>query len=307
MLRLRDASAPLQAPALPPQRRTGGRPAGFATIAAVALLAAGAFVGASLCAPPSPAPKIQPPAENRPRILVFSKTAGFRHDSIPDGIACVKELVEERYAVDATEDSAVFTEANLVRYKAVVFLSTTGDILDEDQQRAFEGYIRRGGGFVGIHAAADTEHTWPWYGRLVGAYFKTHPNIQDAVVRIEDATHPSTRMLPPEWKRRDEWYVYKSNPRGTVRVLANLDDTKIEGVRMDGDHPIAWYQLFEGGRSWYTGGGHTKESFAEPLFREHVRGGILWAAGAAEVAPQPQERTTGGAAAEKRETAPRER
>lgn len=234
----------------------------------------------------APAPTTQDapdaPKATLGRALVFTKTASFRHDSIPDGIACVREILAEQLEVDATEDSSVFNADNLARYKVVIFLSTTGDILNEGEQRAFEGFIRAGGGYAGVHAAADTEHTWPWYGQLVGSYFKTHPDIQPARIRIEDRTHPSTVMLPADWHRTDEWYVYTSNPRGRVRVLANLDTTTIRGAHMGDDHPIAWFHLFEGGRSWYTGGGHTKESFSEPLFREHLKGGILWAAGLAE-------------------------
>jgi type 1 glutamine amidotransferase len=252
-------------------------------LAPLVVLAAWAGLAAGLPEPPTPDPKAAPAAAKE-RLLVFSKTAGFRHDSSPDGIACVRELLGDRYEIDASEDAAVFTPSNLARYRAVVFLSTTGDILDADQQKAFEGYIHLGGGFAGIHAAADTEHTWPWYGRLVGAYFKTHPDIQEALVRVEDRTHPSTAMLPAEWRRTDEWYVYKSNPRGSVKVLANLDTSTIRGETMGNDHPIAWFHEFEGGRAWYTGGGHTKESFKEPLFRAHIRGGVLWAAGA-EPAP----------------------
>jgi len=218
--------------------------------------------------------------KQRERILVFSKTGGFRHDSIPDGIACVRELLADRYEIDATEDAALFTRDNLKRYRCVVFVSTTGDILNPDQQLAFEEFIRAGGGFAGIHAAADTEHSWPWYGKLVGAYFKTHPPVQESLVKVEDRKHRSTRMLPADWKRTDEWYVYDHNPRGEVRVLASLDDATVEGADMGGDHPIAWYREFDGGRSWYTGGGHTKESFREPLFRKHIEGGILWAASA---------------------------
>ena len=250
---------------------------GVVTLAGWAGLAAGLPAPPSVDAPAAPAPA-------RERLLVFSKTAAFRHDSIPDGIACVRELLGERYEIDATEDAAAFTPANLARYKAVVFLSTTGDILDADQQKAFERFIHLGGGFAGIHAAADTEHTWPWYGKLVGAYFKTHPNIQEALVRVEDRTHPSTAMLPENWRRTDEWYVYKTNPRGEVKVLANLDTSTITGETMGKDHPIAWFHDFEGGRAWYTGGGHTKESYREPLFRAHIKGGILWATGA-EAAP----------------------
>ena len=241
--------------------------------------------GRAQTAAPAAAPPTQDAAEKRDRLLVFSKTAGFRHQSIPDGIKALREILGGRYEIDASEDSAVFTADNLKRYRAVVFLSTTGDILNDEQQKAFEGYIRAGGGYAGVHAAADTEHTWPWYGDLVGAYFKTHPEIQPATIKVEDRTHRSTRMLPAEWRRTDEWYVYNRNPRGRVRVLASLDDSTIKGATMDGDHPIAWFHEFQGGRSWYTGGGHTSESFTEDLFRKHLEGGILWAAGAADDAP----------------------
>ena len=281
------------------------RSARLARVAGVILLASGlalAIATAASSAPLSarsvaPAASTGAPAQDEPdtpvapldktpavkdRILVFSKTAGFRHDSIPTGVAAIREILAPRYEVDATEDSAVFTDDSLKRYRAVVFLSTTGDILDDAQQEAFERFIRAGGGYAGVHAAADTEYSWPWYGQLVGAYFKTHPPTQESTVLVEDRTHRSTRMLPAEWRRTDEWYVYQTNPRGKVRVLAALDDDTVEGADMGGDHPIAWYHEFEGGRAWYTGGGHTKESFAEPLFRKHLEGGILWAAGAAE-------------------------
>lgn len=241
--------------------------------------------GRAQTAAPAAAPPTQDAAAKRDRLLVFSKTAGFRHQSIPDGIKALREILGGRYEIDASEDSAVFTADNLKRYRAVVFLSTTGDILNDEQQKVFEGYIRAGGGYAGVHAAADTEHTWPWYGDLVGAYFKTHPEIQPATIKVEDRTHRSTRMLPAEWRRTDEWYVYNRNPRGRVRVLASLDDSTIKGATMDGDHPIAWFHEFQGGRSWYTGGGHTSESFTEDLFRKHLEGGILWAAGAADDAP----------------------
>lgn len=215
-------------------------------------------------------------------ILVFSKTTGFRHDSIPDGIAAIRALgAEHGFAVDATEDAGWFTEAALGRYKVVVFLCTTGNILDPDQKAAFERYIRSGGGFVGIHSASDTEYQWAWYGRLVGAYFASHPQIQRATVHIADPDHPSTRGLPAAWERTDEWYNFRANPRGEVRVLATLDETTYSGGAMGTDHPIAWCHTMDGGRSWYTAMGHTKESYDEPLFRRHLLGGIESAAGAA--------------------------
>ena len=215
-----------------------------------------------------------------PRVLVFSRTTGFRHDSIPDGIAALKKLgTTEGFAVEASEDPHVFQDGELAQYQAVVFLSTTGDILTREQQEAFERYIRRGGGFAGIHAAADTEYEWPWYGDLVGGYFASHPEIQQAQIRVVDKAHPSTHELPRRWNRRDEWYNYQANPRGEVHVLAVLDEKSYHGGTQGVDHPIAWCHEFDGGRAWYTGGGHTEESYSEPLFLKHILGGIEYAAG----------------------------
>ena len=214
------------------------------------------------------------------KVLVFSKTAGYRHASIPDGLAAIRELgAAHQFAVDATEDGSAFTDNNLQQYRAVIFLSTTGDVLNIQQQAAFERFIGAGGGYVGIHSASDTEYDWPWYGVLVGAYFVEHPAMLAATVTVEDRTHPSTAMLPSSWQRRDEWYNFQRNPRAEVRVLATLDEGSYSGGTMPDDHPIAWCHEYSGGRAWYTAGGHTSESYAEPLFRAHLLGGILWAAG----------------------------
>ncbi|MEU5361926.1 ThuA domain-containing protein [Streptomyces sp. NPDC005925] len=223
------------------------------------------------------------------RVLVFSKTAGFRHDSIPEGVAAVKRLGETGgFTVDATEDAAAFTADNLRHYDAVVFLSTTGDVLDAAQQTAFEGYIRKGGGYVGVHAAADTEYDWEFYGGLAGAYFQSHPAIQPATVRVEDHAHPATSGLAKTWNRTDEWYNYRSNPRERAHVLASLDESSYTGGTMNGDHPIAWCQEYRGGRAFYTGGGHTKESYAAPDFRQHLLGGIRYAIGDAQADCRPE-------------------
>jgi glucose/arabinose dehydrogenase/type 1 glutamine amidotransferase len=215
------------------------------------------------------------------RVLVFSRTAGFRHDSIPAGIAALKELgASSNITVDATEEPRQFTTGNLARYDAVVFLSTTGDVLDAEQQKAFENYVATGGGYVGVHAAADTEYDWEFYGGLVGARFASHPHIQSATVRVEDHGHPATAHLPSAgWQRTDEWYNYRTNPRGQARILATLDETTYEGGTMKGDHPIAWCRSYEGGRAFYTGGGHTAASYDEPAFRRHLLGGLRYATG----------------------------
>ncbi|MER7107758.1 ThuA domain-containing protein [Streptomyces sp. NPDC000229] len=224
------------------------------------------------------------------RVLVFSKTAGFRHDSIPAGIAALKELgASSNITVDATETAAQFTTNNLARYDAVVFLSTTGDVLNAEQQKAFENYVATGGGYVGVHAAADTEYDWEFYGGLVGAHFASHPHIQPATVRVEDHQHPATSHLPAAgWERTDEWYNYRTNPRGQARILATLDETTYQGGTMKGDHPIAWCQAYEGGRAFYTGGGHTAASYAEPALRQHLLGGLRYATGQVRADCKPQ-------------------
>jgi type 1 glutamine amidotransferase len=218
-------------------------------------------------------------ADDTYKVLVFSKTAGYRHDSIAAGIAAVRALgTANNFTVDATEDAAAFTTANLARYAAVVFLNTSGDVLNAGQQTAFESFIGGGKGYVGVHSAADTEYDWPFYGDLVGAYFQQHPAIQPARVVIEDRAHAATAHLGPAWTRTDEWYSFRTNPRSSVHVLASLDESSYTGGGM-GDHPIMWCKNAGGGRSFYTGFGHTVESYADNAVRAVLLGGIRWAAG----------------------------
>jgi type 1 glutamine amidotransferase len=223
-----------------------------------------------------------PQSTRHSRILVFTKTAAFRHSSIPTAVRAVRQLAERNgLGVDATEDAAAFTASNLAHYDAVLFLMTTGNVLDDRQERAFQRYFRRGGGFVGVHAAADTEYDWAWYGAMLGTRFKNHPQIQRAAISVEDPRHPSTHGLPRRWIRTDEWYNFAGSPRPSVHVLATLDETTYapgEGA-MGADHPIAWSHEFQGGRAWFTGGGHTDESYQEPAFQKHLLGGIRYAAG----------------------------
>jgi type 1 glutamine amidotransferase len=217
------------------------------------------------------------------RVLVFSKTTGFRHASIADGIDAVEALgAQYGFEVDATEDAALFTDAGLAPYNAVVFLSTTGQVLDGPQEDAFERFIQAGNGFVGIHAAADPNttgtHFWPWYVELLGARFLSHPAQQNAIVNVVDHEHPSTSHLGNTWTRFDEWYEF-SDYNENVTLLLELDgDSYDNNGGIDGFFPHAWYHEFDGGRSWYTAGGHTSGSYAEPDFRRHLAGGILWSA-----------------------------
>ena len=213
------------------------------------------------------------------KVLVFSKTAGFRHDSIPAGIVAIKKLgAANKFEVEATEDSKLFTAEKLAEFGCVIFLSTTMDVLNDEQQKAFEGFIQSGGGYVGIHAATDTEYTWPWYTRLVGGQFASHPKQQKAAIDKCECgkTHPSTDFLPDRWERFDEWYNFKKLNPDTKKLL-NLDETSYKDGKMGKDHPVAWCHDFDGGRAWYTALGHTKESYSEELFLKHVTEGIFWA------------------------------
>jgi uncharacterized protein len=215
------------------------------------------------------------------KVLVFSKTAGFRHkDGIPAGIKAIQQLgAQHRFAVDATEDASAFTPGNLKQYGAVIFLSTTGDVLNEAQQAAFEQYIRSGGGFVGIHAATDTEYSWPWYGQLVGAYFGSHPpGQQEAVFHVVNPNHISTRHMPATFKKTDELYNFKWIAEG-LQVLVKIDENSYQGGKNGDNHPFSWYHNYEGGRAFYTAMGHDAKTFAEPLFLTHLLGGIEYALG----------------------------
>lgn len=226
---------------------------------------------------PRPAPLPPPPPF---QVLVFSRTATFRHDSIPAGIDAIRSLGKKHgFEVEATEDAGIFSDEGLRPFRIVLFLNTTGTILDDSQKEALVRHMKRGGGFVGVHAAADTEHDWPWYAGLIGAHFRSHPAVQPAEIIVEDRTHPSTRHLPARWKRTDEWYDFTRSPRGDVRVLLSLDEATYTGGAMGEDHPIAWCHEYGGGRVFYTGLGHTQESYAEPEFLQHLLGGIRWTAG----------------------------
>ena len=230
-------------------------------------------------------------------ILVFSRTTGFRHMSITKGVETVRELGDANgFAVEWTEDPTAFNPANLERFDAVLFLSTTGTILDAAQKAAFEQYIRGGGGYAGVHSASDTEHEWPFYGELVGAYFRSHPLQQVAMVDTEDSAHPTTSHLPARFAVFDEFYSFDHNPRPDVHVLLSIDETTylpdpntsnlpgggtpVSG-RM-GDHPMAWCHDNVGGRSFYTALGHEAHLYDEPWYRQHLLAGIQLAAGAIE-------------------------
>jgi type 1 glutamine amidotransferase len=256
---------------------TEGVPASTSTTAPPTTVSPTAAIAPTKTTPPA---RTTTTAAPRPRLLVFSRTVAFRHASIEPGIAAVRELgTANGFDVDATEDPAVFTHANLARYRAVLFLSTTGDVLGPDQEAALEQFVRGGGGFAGVHSATDTEYDWPFYEQLVGARFKQHGAVQQATIVVQDPANLSTSGLPARWTRVDEWYDFRTNPRAVTHVLLTLDESTYQGGTMGADHPIAWCHAVGTGRSWYSALGHTNETFAEPLYRSHLLGGIRYVLG----------------------------
>ena len=238
------------------------------------------------------------------RALIFSKTAGFRHgDSIPLG----NKMLEAQFKslgleVDFSEDAAVFTPENLARYRAIAFMSTTGDIMSnpvakgvtqtpeekaaavkvaEARRLAFQNWLEGGGAFLGIHAASDAggdiQSRWPWYAKMIGGLFAGHPAQQIAVLHPVDKESLATAHLAADWKRKDEWYNFK-NLQEENHVLLVIDETTYKGgnTKPGETHPMAWQKDVGKGRMFYTALGHVKESFTEAEFTKHVLGGMLW-------------------------------
>jgi type 1 glutamine amidotransferase len=214
-------------------------------------------------------------------VLVFHKTEGFWHESISAGVRALEDIgAHAGFDVIATDDATIFSPDGLESSRVIVFLNTTGDVLDETQQSAMEDFISSGKGFLGVHSAADTEYDWPWYGELVGAYFDSHPQPQDAVVDFVDPdAHPVTEGLPHQIERFDEWYDFRQQPSEDVTILALVDEATYEGATMGEPHPIIWAREVHGGRSVYIGFGHTSESFEEPVVRKLLDNAIRWVAG----------------------------
>lgn len=228
-----------------------------------------------------PSCKKDAPAETTApvHILIYTKTKAYRHECIESGSKALQTYFS-KYGIlsTATADSSVFSSQRLKEFDAVMFFQTTGNVLDSVQQVAFENYIKSGKGFVGVHAASDTEYDWPWYGKLVGAYFASHPDIQQHVIEKVDTAHISCKHLPMRWKRMDECYNFKSLPMN-VNVLLTADETTYQGGTHGDYHPMSWYHVYDGGKSFYTALGHTVESYQDTMFLEHVRRGVVWASG----------------------------
>jgi type 1 glutamine amidotransferase len=211
------------------------------------------------------------------QVLVFSKTAGYRHASIANGKQMFLQLAAtEKFTADTTEDASVFNAKNLEKYDVVIFLSTTGDVLNANEQAAFQEFIRSGKSFLGIHGAADTEYEWPWYNQLAGAYFSDHPEPQKAAYINLDSTHPATSFWPVIFNRFEEIYNFKSVQKSSLTFLLAVDETSYTGGKMPDFHPAAWYHEFEGGKAFYTALGHHPETYTDADFRKHITGALRW-------------------------------
>lgn len=205
------------------------------------------------------------------KVLIFHETQEYRHQSIEKGIQAIQQLGDENnFTTTVSRDSRYFTENDLNSLDLIIFLNTSGDILNIEEEIAFQNYMDKGGNFFGIHSAADTEYDWRWYGDLVGAYLNGHPEIQEATITIKMPEHITVEHLQETWNRIDEWYNYKDIKKG-LNVLMTLDEDTYKGGENGDFHPIAWFQNYRGGgKSIYTGGGHTSESYSEPDYLEHL-------------------------------------
>ncbi len=221
-------------------------------------------------------------------VLLFTKTNGFHHESVNEGVTAVRQLaVRHHFAVDWHEDASIFNDEKLQKYQAVVFLLTTGDILNEEQQAAMERFIRAGKGFVGIHSASDTEYDWDWYTQMVGRTFHIHPAIQTAELEVLNRKFPGLERMPDRFLWTDEWYEFGAERIKGLNYILAVDEQTFDPSAQWGEkkttgmgkfHPIAWYHNYDGGRAFYTGLGHMPSTYSDTLFLEHIYGGIYWAA-----------------------------
>ena len=223
------------------------------------------------------------------KALLFTKTDGWHHDSINAGVTAIQQLAKlHDFEVFWTEDASRWcNDKELEKYKVVIFLLTTGNVLDDQQQAAFERYIRKGGGFVGIHSASDTEYDWPWYNKMVGYMFHIHPAVQTATLQVQDYNFPGMDRFAKRFLFTDEWYEFGPPKTGGLKFLLSLDEKTYKpaadwgakkGSGMGDFHPIAWYQPYDGGRAFYTALGHLPATYSDPNFMHHIYGGIYWAA-----------------------------
>ncbi|RBP51670.1 ThuA domain-containing protein [Arenicella xantha] len=223
------------------------------------------------------------------KALLFTKTAGWHHESLLEGVTAVRELADKHhFEVEWHEDSTRINDENLAQFQVIIFLSTTGNILNDEQRASMEKFIQSGKGFVGIHSASDTEYNWDWYGKLIGRRFKIHPLVQSAEVSIVDREFYGLELFSDTFLWTDEWYDFEPETVPNLNYLLTVDERSYDthsdwgdnktGNGMGQFHPLAWYHQFDGGRSFYTALGHLPAAYLDKRFQEHLYGGIYWAA-----------------------------
>ena len=214
-------------------------------------------------------------SNNSYSVLVITETKGWVHDSIESGLKLIQNIGNKNnFNVYHSDNSSVITYKNLKEIKTIIFLNTTEEILTDVEQKVMESFIKSGKGFVGVHAAADTEYNWQWYGKLVGAYYRNHPEVMNG--KIFTINHKITNHLDSEWEIEDEWYNF-DYVNYDINILLNLDEDSYIGGEHPDYHPITWYHEYDGGRSFYTGLGHTKEVYEDERFIKLLEKGILYA------------------------------
>jgi len=223
------------------------------------------------------------------KALLFTKTDGWHHDSINAGVTAIQEIAQlHHFSVYWTENAGmVFNDKALADYDVIIFLNTTGNILNEEQQAAVERFVQSGKGFAGIHSASDTEYEWEWYANMVGHMFHIHPAIQTAVLEVEEPNFPGMDRFAPRFLFTEEWYQFDA-PRGdALHYLLSVDEETYDprtdwgskqGEGMGDFHPVSWCHEYDGGRAFYTALGHMPATYSDPDFRHHLFGGIYWAA-----------------------------
>ena len=222
------------------------------------------------------------------KALLVTTTKGWHHESLHAGVLAIQQLgIKNHFDVVLQESPTYFTDKNLEQFKVIIFLNTTGDILDSAAQKVMERFIQSGKGFVGIHSASDTEYDWDWYNRLVGRMFHIHPAIQTAKLNVVDSTFPGIMGFAQAGLWTDEWYEFGPEKVNDLKYILSIDENSYDpkaqwgekkGLGMGKLHPVAWYHNFDGGRSFYTALGHVPAVFSNPIFLNHLYAGIYWAA-----------------------------
>ncbi|WP_026464233.1 ThuA domain-containing protein [Adhaeribacter aquaticus] len=228
-------------------------------------------------------------AQKQFKVLLVTTTKGWHHESLHSGVLAVQQLgVRNFFDVVLLEDPNGFTDKFLQQFQAVIFLNTSGDILDNNQQKVMEKFIQSGKGFVGIHSASDTEYDWDWYTKLVGRMFHIHPAVQTAKMKVLDPKFPGLQDFTNDKLWTEEVYEFGPEKISGLNYILGVDESTYNpkadwGPRGKGEgmgklHPLAWYHNYDGGRAFYTALGHLPTNFHDPAFLNHLYAGILWAA-----------------------------